>query len=183
MSSMVDFRVLTQCHFLISLMNRNPQAVSFLPAIQVQESLLRDVSEIPDGSISLEPFRSLARSVGVPLSIVVDKNTSRESCVVEMHRTKADVWICIDGTIHFEIGGVMQNPRIHADKNGVPHDEEIRAKSLSLGTVYTLGKGAVLYIPEGQPHKHWTHEGSARLWVVKIPARDPFPLDAIEGLN
>ena len=164
-------------------MNRNPQAVSFFPAIQVQGSLLRDFTDVPDGSISLEPFRSLARSAGVPLSIMVDKNTSKESSVVEMHRTKADAWICIEGTIHFEIGGIMQNSKIHTDRNGVPNNEEIRAASLSGGTVFTLTKNEILYIPEGQPHRHWTDAGSARLWVVKIPAALPYPLEAIEGLN
>ena len=121
--------------------------------------------------------------MGIPATILVDKNVPAGVNEVEVHRHEADLWICIDGEAHFKAGGKLVEPYAKKKgKDGTVNDLELKSKKIEGADTYTLHAGDILYIPEGVPHVHYTEtEGYARLWIIKIPAKEPFPLLSVPG--
>jgi mannose-6-phosphate isomerase-like protein (cupin superfamily) len=139
-------------------------------------------SELKDGKYNPEPLKTLVKNAGVPASILVDKNVLRGTNEAEIHRHEADLWIAIDGKVYFQVGGNLVDPYPRNNTDGTINDLELKAKEIAGGEEYALSPGDVLYIPEGQPHVHWTDENEAgRLWIIKIPARAIFPLEKVTG--
>src|SRR3989344_2530397 len=156
------------------------------PAIYIgdvaREALSLPSSSLKDGKYTLEPLKSLTKNTGVPVNILVDKNVPRGVNEAEIHRHEADLWIGIDGEVHFQVGGVLVEPYAKKNADGSQNDLELKAKEISGGQEYTLSEGDILYIPEGQPHVHWTDENqTARLWIIKIPAGKTFPLEKVSS--
>ncbi len=129
------------------------------------------------GKRLLEPLKSRAASERLPLNILEDKEVSNEA---EVHRHEGDLWQCLEGEVTFVYGGQMLNPWAKPLPDGGVDDREIKAKEISGGTEVILKPGDWLWSPAGQPHLHRT-EGTARLAIIKIPAREAVPLDAVPG--
>ena len=86
----------------------------------------------------LEPFKSFARANNLPINILEDRAVRGQ---MEVHRTEADLWLCLEGKPSFTVGG----------KRVVLHP------------------GDWLWIPPGVAHAHAAAK-TARLAIVKIPA-------------
>lgn len=136
------------------------------------------------GKRLLEPLRSIALMNGLPLNILEDKEIANE---VEVHRHEGDLWGCLEGEVTFVYGGELVEPWAKKladarlpDGQGGTDDREIKAKSIRGGTEVTLTAGDWLWIPAGQPHAHRT-DTTARLYIIKIPARAEVPLAAVPG--
>ncbi|MDO8435596.1 MAG: cupin domain-containing protein [bacterium] len=158
------------------------RAPVFIPQKIVFETMGGELSILPDGKYNPEPLKSLAKDHGVPATILVDKNVPKGVNEAEVHRHEADLWICIDGEVHFIVGGEMVEPWAKKNPDGSINDKEIKAKEIRNGTEHTLRTGDVLYIPEGNPHVHFTEgTAAARLWIIKIPARSEVPLTSVPG--
>jgi mannose-6-phosphate isomerase-like protein (cupin superfamily) len=158
------------------------QSSSFIPASVFQTALTPTFAELPEGKTNPESLREVLAQAGVPIQILVDKNIPKGGNEVEVHRHEADLWIGIDGAVHFEVGGAVVNARIHVSKDGTKKENEIKATDIAGGTIHTVAAGDILYIPAGQPHRHFTDAGGGgRLWIIKIPARDIVPLESVPG--
>ncbi len=146
----------------------------FVPSSIVEETLSQ---ESVDGKRALEPLKALAVEKGLPVSILEDKNVVNDT---EVHRHEDDLWICITGEVNFTVGGAMENPEARFLKDGGVNDKELWAKNIIGGTTYALKAGDILYIPAGQPHSHET-KNEARLYIVKLPAKEIVPLSEVRG--
>ena len=129
------------------------------------------------GKPLLEPLKSIAAANGLPMNILEDREVSNE---VEVHRNEGDLWGCLEGEVTFVYGGKMVSPSAKKLPDGGVDDREIKAKEIRGGTEAILKAGDWLWIPAGQPHCHRTDK-TARLYIIKIPAQEPVPLDAVPG--
>ncbi|OGG42976.1 hypothetical protein A2841_00270 [Candidatus Kaiserbacteria bacterium RIFCSPHIGHO2_01_FULL_48_10] len=155
---------------------------TYIPHTVITETLGSELSTLPDGKYNPDPLKSLVKESGVPASILVDKNVPYGTNEAEVHRHEADLWICIDGEVSFMVGGALVNPWIKKNPDGTENDLELKAKEIANGITHTLHAGDVLYIPEGNPHVHWTEgTNAARLWIIKLPAKVVVPLSEVPG--
>lgn len=129
------------------------------------------------GKRLLEPLKSITAANGIPINILEDKEVSNE---VEVHRHEGDLWGCLEGEVTFVYGGELVEPWAKKLADGNTDDRELKAKSIRGGTEVTLTAGDWLWIPAGQPHRHRTDK-TARLYIIKIPARDEVSLAAVPG--
>lgn len=129
------------------------------------------------GKRLLDPLKSRALAEKLPLNILEDREVSNEA---EVHRHEGDLWYCLEGVVTFVYGGEMANPWVKQLPDGGTDDREIKAKEIRGGTEVTLKNGDWLWIPAGQPHLHKT-AGTARLVIIKIPAREIVPLESVPG--
>lgn len=160
--------------------NISPRPASYIPDA-AREVLSKPESALQDGKYNPDPLKSLVKAAGVPASILVDKNVALGQNESEIHRHEADLWIGIDGEARFQVGGVLKDAYIKKNADGTTNDLELKGSGIEGGEEYTIRAGDILYIPEGQPHVHWTGEGkTARLWIIKLPAKEHFPLEAIQ---
>lgn len=136
-----------------------------LPKSIVDESLAQPVLQ---GKRQLEPLLSFAKNKGIPLQIVEDHKVMDNKA--EVHRTEADLWLCLEGKVQFVCGGTLNNPYIRKHADGTEDEQELRAASIHNGERITMCAGDWLWIPAGVPHQHFT-EGTARLAVIKIPQK------------
>ena len=129
------------------------------------------------GKRLLEPLKSLSGNV---INILEDVAVDNEC---EVHRHEADLWICLEGEVKFEVGGELIEPRAKELKTGGIDTRELKSRPRNIrgATMYTLRQGDILYIPAGVPHAHRA-AGTARLFIVKVPQRE-IPLDEIPGWN
>ena len=144
----------------------------FIPGLLAKDTLTQVAV---DGKRNLEPFHAYAKEHKLPIDILED---SKFTGNVEIHRDEADLWGCIEGEVTFIVGGKAKDAKVR-EKNGVIDDLEIRATEIVGGTEHILHAGDWLLIPAGQPHQHKT-ESMARLWIIKIPALTPVPLEKFE---
>ena len=145
----------------------------------VSQSLVKETlgNEPSSGKRLLEPLKSLALQSGLPINILEDHQISNEA---EVHRHEGDLWYCLEGTVTFIYGGRMVSPEARRHPDGSVHDLEIKAASIADGTEVVMHPGDWLWIPAGQPHSHRA-EGTARLVIIKIPAKELVPLEAVSG--
>ncbi len=155
---------------------------SCIPAATTKQSLAETLSALKDGKYQAEPFKTEATKASVPMNILVDKNVVKGINEVEVHRHEADLWIAIDGEVYFEVGGSMVDPWAKKMPDGSTNDLELKCKTIAGGTTHKLSPGDILYIPEGQPHVHWTEAGKGgRLWIIKLPAKEVVPMREVPG--
>jgi mannose-6-phosphate isomerase-like protein (cupin superfamily) len=159
----------------------NQQKEVFIAAETVTPSLA-PLQSFGPGKQNPDPLKTATKISGVPASILIDKDVMQGDNEAEVHRHEADLWICIEGEIRFRIGGTLVDGCAKKNADGTFNDKELKAKTIRGGTEYTLRANDILYIPEGLPHMHWTGNGSARLWIIKIPAKSLFPLEEVQGL-
>jgi len=117
-------------------------------------------SPVP-GKRALEPLGSLAQQKGVPVGILEDHQVSEGAA--ELHRTKADLFFCLQGSATFTYGGILVNPRQIQGS-----DEDVTGDEITGGQEAVLNAGDWLWIPANQPHAH-AAQGTARLFLIKIP--------------
>src|SRR3989344_8243484 len=147
----------------------------------IQNAIIEDtLSRVPvDGKRVMDPFNTLAKKHNLPINILENHRVS--SSEAEAHRHESDLWICLEGEVEFVVDGEMVTPQIKPLPNGNIDDREIKAKEIRGGTSYVLKKGDILWIPAGQPNLHRTAAGTARLYIIKVPAREIVPLEAVPG--
>jgi len=134
-------------------------------------------TESTQGKRLLEPLKSISQGKGTPINVLEDNNVSNEA---EVHRHEGDLWICLEGEVEFIVGGEMVGPWIHQKSDGTKNELEIKAKEIKDGEHHILSKGDILWIPAGEPHLHRTL-GIARLFIIKIPARENVSLRDVPG--
>jgi mannose-6-phosphate isomerase-like protein (cupin superfamily) len=146
----------------------------FIPASKVDAALKTNPEQ---GKRLLEPLKSIWQEHGTPINVLEDHKVSNEA---EVHRHEGDLWICLQGEVEFVVGGEMINPWAKVLPDGGVDDREIKSKEINDGTSHTLYKGDILWIPAGEPHLHRT-EGTARLYIIKVPTLSEFPLKDVPG--
>jgi hypothetical protein len=127
------------------------------------------------GKHLLEPLRTLAVEQELPFKVLED---TAISTTPEIHKTKGDLWCCVEGEVEFHYGGELADAVALIGADGIPDPDELRGSSIVGGTTVVLRKGDWLWIPPGHPHAH-ASAGTARMLIVKIPAAeapDPYPL-------
>lgn len=142
------------------------------------EEIIKTLSqEAVPGKRLLEPLKSRALAEQLPINILEDTKVSNEA---EVHRHEGDLWYCIEGEVTFVYGGELVEPWAKQLPDGGTDDYEIKAKEITNGTEAVLKPGDWLWIPAGQPHLHKT-AGTARLVIIKIPAKEMVPIEAVSG--
>lgn len=132
----------------------------FIPKSFFEETL----RTIPtQGKKHLEPFKTFAKEHSLPLNILEDKEVVNEG---EIHDYEDDLWQCLEGSVTFVCGGVLESKKAHPTKKG-----EWSGTGIGGGKEYTLGSGDWLWIPAGEPHIHRT-DTTARLIIIKIPKKN-----------
>lgn len=129
------------------------------------------------GKRLLEPLKTIAAANGLPLNILEDREVANEA---EVHRHEGDLWGCLEGEVTFSYGGVLVGAQMRTRSDGAVNELEIKARDISGGTEAVLKPGDWLWIPAGQPHAHRAAK-TARLFIIKIPARAEVPLEAVPG--
>ncbi len=152
------------------------QPCAFIKASVSRETLSPSLEALKEGKYQPDPLKSQADALGAPVSILVEKNVADGDNAVEIHRHEGDLWIGIDGEVHFEVGGTPTEVFVRRREDGSTNELELRANGIQGGTTYTVGAGDILFIPAGQPHRHWTGRQAGRLWIIKIPAKEAIPL-------
>lgn len=129
--------------------------------IVISHSIIADTkNNLPaQGKHSLEPLRSFAKSHGVPLALLEDTDVENDA---EIHKTKADLWQCIEGEAIFTMGGELVDSYTKGDP------EELFAKKIVGGREQIVKAGDWLWIPAGVAHTHRA-KGTARFFVIKVP--------------
>ncbi len=129
--------------------------------IFISHSVINETKNTPptQGKHSLEPLRSFAKSHEMPLALLEDTDVENEA---EIHKTKADLWQCIEGEAVFTIGGELTDSYTKGDS------DELFAKEIHGGKEQMVQKGDWLWIPAGVPHTHRA-KGTARFFVIKVP--------------
>src|SRR3989344_4059431 len=150
------------------------QPCIFVPKSKIDETLTQAPSQ---GKRLLEPLKAIAVETKFPLNILEDKEISNEA---DVHRHEGDLWYCLEGEVTFIYGGAMMQPWAKQLPNGGTDDREIKAKEIANGTEVLMHPGDWLWIPAGQPHTHRTDK-TARLAIIKIPAKETVPLEAVPG--
>lgn len=145
-----------------------------IPKSKIDETL---ASHATQGKRLLEPLKSFALEHNLPINILEDKEISNEA---EVHRHEGDLWQCLEGEVTFVHGGTMVNPWAKKLSDGGVDDREIKASEIAGGREVILRPGDWLWIPVGEPHSHRT-EGTARLFIIKIPAHEIVPLEHVPG--
>lgn len=148
----------------------------FIPA-SLRDETLKTVAT--QGKRLLEPWKSFAMENNVPIQILEDHAVENE---VEVHRHEGDLWICLEGEVEFIVGGAMVDPWLKKNPDGTEDSREVKAKEIKNGVTYILHERDVLWIPAGDPHKHNAKE-TARLYVIKIPAGEEYPLEKVAGFK
>ena len=153
-----------------------------VPASVVKETLGIPPASLDSGKIQPEPFSGSTKKSAVPVIFLVDNNIPQGTTKVEVHRHEADIFMCIDGEVEFQVEGSLVAPWIWTSPEGKKNDLELRASEIQGGVTYHLTAGDILHIPAGQPHIHWTKPGGfARMWVIKIPTPTLVPFEDIPG--
>ncbi len=149
------------------------------PSVFIPKSKISDTLSSPalPGKRLLEPLKTLALGSGLPINILEDQAISNEA---EVHRHEGDLWQCLEGEVTFVHGGKMVSPWVKKLPDGGVDDREIKAGEIEGGIEVTLKPGDWLWIPAGQPHLHRA-EGTARLFIIKILAREMVPLESVPG--
>src|SRR3989344_1748020 len=129
------------------------------------------------GKRLLEPLKSIGATTGLPMNALGDKEVGNE---VEVHRREGGLWGCLEGEVTFVYGGELVEPWAKKLADGGTDDREVKAKGIQGGTEVALAAVDWLWLPAGQPHLHRTNK-TARLFIIKIPAKDMVPLDAVPG--
>lgn len=123
------------------------------------------------GKHFISSFGKLFEASGVPqgaqgaIEILENHEVERFGNQTEVHRTAADLWVGISGSITFVVGGEVVEPRERVGADGSVNPNEIRGKAITNGAEYAVGPGDIFYIPPGEPH---THYGSGRAFIVKL---------------
>lgn len=118
-------------------------------------------TQATQGKKLLEPFKAFAKENSLPLNILEDKDVVNEG---EIHDNESDLWQCLEGSVTFVCGGVLESRKSHPTKPG-----EWSGSGIGGGKEYTLNPGDILWIPAGEAHLHKT-DGTARLIIIKIPS-------------
>lgn len=155
-------------------MTRMLEPCAVIRKAEIEATLAREPTP---GKRLLEPLKSRALAEKLPLNILEDNEVSNEA---EVHRHEGDLWHCLEGEVIFVYGGEMVSPWAKQLPEGGTDDREIKAKEIAGGTEVTLHAGDWLWIPAGQPHSHRTDK-TARLMIIKIPTKEPVPLEAVPG--
>ncbi len=117
-----------------------------------------------DGKKLLEPLKAFSNEHKAPIHVLENHNKSNPS---EIHVTEADLWIVLEGTPEFIVGGTIVNGKAKVRKDGTTDDNEILGDGIDGGETYLLGPGDILYIPASVPHLHRS-EGTVRMYIIKI---------------
>ncbi len=142
-------------------------------AIFVSKKTLDETLAQPpvQGKRVMEPWKSV--TLGAGINILEDHEITNN--VVELHRHEADLWICLEGEVTFQTGGTMPGIYVKKNADGSTDDREWKSEKIEGAETHILRAGDILMIPAGTPHVHNT-TGTARLYIIKIPARELAPL-------
>ena len=137
------------------------------PSVLLAKAMLDETlaQEPQTGKRDMTPFSALAKSLGVPMTMIEAKATTGK---VEIHRRHADVWLCIDGTATIRCDGTAPDATVRV-KDGVANEYELRGDAIEGGVDHALLAGDWLFIPAGQPHQLIAPD-YARFIVVKVLA-------------
>lgn len=118
------------------------------------------------GKHLLEPLKSLAASNGLPFNILEDCEVVSNDA--EVHEHEGDLWLCLEGEVHFVVDGKLANPQQRTQPDGRQKDGEFYGEHIKGGNEKVLKPGDWLWVPPGQPHQH-TCGSVTRLIIIKIP--------------
>lgn len=139
----------------------------YVPKATVDEALRNQPVQ---GKHSLEPLKALAAASGLPMNVLEDHEVVNDA---EVHHHEDDLWFCLEGDVAFTYGGELADPWYKKNLDGTEDRREIKAKEVRGGKTIVMRPGDWLYVPAGQPHKHDCLNGTARLVIVKLPAKRP----------
>ncbi len=120
------------------------------------------------GKRSLEPLKSFSKENNLPINLL--ENAEVLDNKAEIHLEEGDLWLGLEGETIFIVGGELIEPYFSKSKDGVENKNEIRATEIKDGEKVTLKPGDWLWIPPGEPHRHFC-AGVSRLAIIKVPKR------------
>ncbi len=149
------------CHFRIT--EKNMSKSFHITKQKIDETL---ASAPAKGKKLLEPLKSIAAENKLPINLL--ENAEVLDNKAEVHMEEGDLWLGLEGETTFIVGGELIDPFFSKGKDGVENKNELRAADIKNGEKIILKPGDWLWIPAGEPHRHFCAEVS-RLAIIKIP--------------
>lgn len=138
-----------------------PPAPYVVRSAQAMDDLIRGLQAAPRTA-------EIVKSNKLPFSVSVVSERATEAGEFEIHDTRDHVILVLDGATRFELGGEVERPRqIGAG--------EWRAPGAKGSESVTLGKGDLLTVPRGIPHRRITKESVTLLMMSVSAATLPTP--------
>jgi mannose-6-phosphate isomerase-like protein (cupin superfamily) len=97
-------------------------------------------------------------TAGFPCAIVLTTEIAKTAPEFEQHEGRDHIFIILDGSTVYEVGGTLQNAR-------TTRPGEQLAPAADGATKVTLNKGDILTIPRGTPHRRTT-TGSVTFYLI-----------------
>ena len=97
-------------------------------------------------------------TAGFPCAIVLTTEIAKSAPEFEQHEGRDHIFIILDGSTVYEVGGTLQNAR-------TTRPGEQLAPAADGATKVTLNKGDILTIPRGTPHRRTT-TGSVTFYLI-----------------
>ena len=100
----------------------------------------------------------IGNNIGCRVFIQHEKDASASQA--EVHDAADDIFIIIDGTATYTLGGELDSP-------SQVQPGEWRAPGINGGKEYKMGKGDLIIVPRGTPHRRITAGQEVTLMVIK----------------
>ncbi len=100
-------------------------------------------------------------TIGCRVFIQHEKDVS--TAQAEVHDAADDIFIIMEGTATYTLGGVLDSPK-------ETQPGEWRAVSITGGKEFKLGKGDMIVVPRGTPHRRTTAGQDVTIMVIKAKA-------------
>ena len=136
------------------------------PSMAAQPYVVMSASAL-DGTVrdlhAANKLQNLINAENVGCRVFVQHEQDVATNQAEVHDAADDVFIILDGTATFILGG-----RLDAPKETQPG--EWRASAITGGREVKAGKGDVIIVPRGTPHRRVTSGQDVTLMVIKASA-------------
>jgi mannose-6-phosphate isomerase-like protein (cupin superfamily) len=135
-----------------------PSAPYVFRSAQAMGNLIRSLQPGPRTA-------DIVRTNQLPFSVSAVSERAAEPVEFEIHDTRDHVILVLDGATRFELGGEVERPRQVSPG-------EWRAPAAKGNESVMLGKGDLLTIPRGIPHRRVTKD-SVTLLMMSVSAASP----------
>jgi mannose-6-phosphate isomerase-like protein (cupin superfamily) len=128
------------------------------PTLPPEQFTADAMAAVAKGLMATNGMKLLLGDPSTTVSVTVSAESKKSGTEFEYHQHRDHVFVVLDGTTHYQVGGTPQNARM--TKEG----EWLAPSSVGFKAMQ-LNKGDVLVIPRMTPHKRIT-EGSVSLIMI-----------------
>lgn len=129
----------------------------------------RSVAELERSLRGENKTLDLTGGAGTQLRVAVQHDEKRDESPAEVHDESDDVYYVLEGSAELTLGGELENPSEESPG-------EWRGEKIKGGETFTIGKGDLVVVPRGTPHRRVNAKGKTfSLILIKVFARPVQP--------